>query len=137
MDSESKLIKSYEVTDASVHDSQALMGLLDEKDKVLYADGAYSGDPIADQLPETIENQIHEKGYRNRPLNEEQKAENKRKSKIRARIEHVFGYMTGTMHGITVRSIGIVRARFNIGLTNLIYNLCRYEILSRKLPVTG
>lgn len=137
VDSESKLITSYEVTDASVHDSQALMGLLDEKDKVLYADGAYSGDPIADQLPETIENQIHEKGYRNRSLSEEQKAENKRKSKIRARIEHVFGYMTGSMHGITVRSIGIVRARFNIGLTNLIYNLCRYEILSRKLPVTG
>jgi len=137
VDADSKLITGYEVTDASVHDSQVLMGLLDEKDKVLYADGAYSGDPIADQLPETIENQIHEKGYRNRPLSQEQKAENKRKSKIRARIEHVFGYMTGTMHGITVRSIGITRARFNIGLTNLIYNLCRYEILSRKLPVTG
>jgi IS5 family transposase len=36
-----------------------------------------------------------------------------------------------------VRSIGIARAKFNIGLTNLIYNLCRYEILSRELPVTG
>ena len=137
VDAESKLITSYSVTDASVHDSQALIGLIDEKDKVLYADSAYSGNPIAEELPEGIENQIHAKGYRNRPLSEKQKAENKRKSKTRSRIEHVFGYMTGTMQGITVRSIGIARAMFNIGLTNLVYNLCRYEILSRELPVTG
>jgi IS5 family transposase len=136
-DAESKLITHYAVTDAAVHDSQALIELLDEKDKVLYADSAYSGEPIAKQLPEGIENQIHEKGYRNKSLSEAQKAENKRKSRIRVRIEHVFGYMTGTMRGVTVRSIGIARAKFNIGLTNLLYNLCRYEILSRKQLVTG
>ena len=137
MDADSKLITGYCVTDASVHDSQALSGLMDEKDKVLYADSAYSGKPIAEQLPEGVETQIHEKGYRGEPLSEAQKAENKRKSRTRSRIEHVFGYMTGTMRGITVRSIGITRAAFNIGLTNLVYNLCRYEILCRKLPVTG
>lgn len=137
VDAESKLITGYSVTDASVHDSQVFIGLIDENDKVLYADSAYSGDPIAEQLPQGIENQIHEKGYRNRPLSEEQKAENKRKSRTRSRIEHVFGYMSGTMRGITVRSIGISRAKFNIGLTNLIYNLCRYVILNRELPVTG
>ena len=81
--------------------------------------------------------QTHEKGYRGRPLNEAQKAENKRKSQTRSRIEDVFGYMTGTMRGITVRSIGITLAAFNIGLTNLVCNLCRYEILCRKQPVTG
>ena len=137
VDAESKLITGYSVTDASVHDSQVFIGLIDENDKVLYADSAYSGNPIAEQLPQWIENQIHEKGYRNRPLSEEQKAENKRKSRTRSRIEHVFGYMSGTMRGITVRSIGISRAKFNIGLTNLVYNLCRYAILNRELPVTG
>ena len=137
VDAESKLITGYSVTDASVHDSQVFIGLIDENDKVLYADSAYSGNPIAEQLPQGIENQIHEKGYRNRPLSEEQKAENKRKSRTRSRIEHVFGYMSGTMRGITVRSIGISRAKFNIGLTNLVYNLCRYVILNRELPVTG
>ena len=137
VDAESKLITGYSVTDASVHDSQVFIGLIDENDKVLYADSAYSGNPIAEQLPQGIENQIHEKGYRNKPLSEEQKAENKRKSRTRSRIEHVFGYMSGTMRGITVRSIGISRAKFNIGLTNLVYNLCRYAILNRELPVTG
>lgn len=137
VDAKSKLITGYSVTDASVHDSQVFIGLIDENDKVLYADSAYSGNPIAEQLPQGIENQIHEKGYRNKPLSEEQKAENKRKSRTRSRIEHVFGYMSGTMRGITVRSIGISRAKFNIGLTNLVYNLCRYAILNRELPVTG
>ena len=42
-----------------------------------------------------------------------------------------------SMHGLTVRSIGIKRAAFNIGLTNLAYNLCRYSFLSRKEAVTG
>jgi len=137
VDADSKLITAYSVTDASIHDSQELIELIDEKDQVLYADSAYSGNPIADKLPKEIKNQIHEKGYRNRPLSEEQKAENKRKSRIRARIEHVFGYITGSLHGITVRSIGIARAKFNIGLTNLIYNLCRYEILTRVMPSAG
>ncbi len=137
VDADSKLITAYSVTDASIHDSQELIELIDEKDQVLYADSAYSGNPIADKLPKEIKNQIHEKGYRNRPLSEEQKAENKRKSRIRARIEHVFGYMTGSLHGIIVRSIGIARAKFNIGLTNLIYNLCRYEILNRVMPSAG
>lgn len=132
VDAQSKLITKYEVTDAAVHDSQVFIGMLDENDKVLYADSAYSGQSITEKLPLGTENRIHEKGYRNRPLSEEQKMENKKKSKTRARIEHVFGHMTGAMHGISVRSIGIARAKFNIGLTNLIYNLCRFEMLSRK-----
>jgi len=67
-----------------------LIELIDAKNQVLYADSAYSGSPVAARLPKRIENQIHEKGYRNRPLSEEQKAENKRKPRTRARIEHVF-----------------------------------------------
>lgn len=45
--------------------------------------------------------------------------------------------MTMSMHGLTVRSIGIERAVFNIGLTNPVYNLCRYSFFSRKEAVTG
>ena len=37
--------------------------------------------------------------------------------------------MTGAMHGITIRSIGMSRAKFNIGMMNLVYNLCRYSFL--------
>ena len=136
-DADSKIITDYVVTSANVHDSRVLPELVDETDKVLYADSAYSGKELQEILPETVECRIHEKGCRNHPLTEGQKAKNREKSKIRARIEHIFGYMTMSLHGLTVRSIGILRAKFNVGLTNLTYDPCRYEILSRALGHVG
>ena len=130
-DAESKLITGYVVTSANVHDSKALLELVEGKDKSLYADSAYSGAELQAKLPKTVEARIHEKGYRNHPLTEAQKESNRKKSKVRARIEHIFGFMTMSLHHLTVRSIGIARAAFNVGLTNLLYNLCRYEFLIR------
>ena len=130
-DATSKLITNYSVTGASVNDNQEFIGLLTKEDKVIYADKGYAGKKYAEQLPEGAVNMIHEKAEKNRPLTEDQKASNKTKSKIRCRIEHIFGYMTGAMHGITIRSIGLARAKFNIGMMNLVYNLCRYTFLMR------
>ena len=134
VDAESKLITDYAVTEASVHDSQKCTEFLDDKDQVLYADSAYSGAPIAQALPENVENKICEKGYRDHPLTEEQKANNHEKSKIRIRIEHVFGFMTNSMHGISIRSIGMSRAKMHIGLMNLTYNMFRYAFLVGQNP---
>lgn len=136
-DASSKLITDYAVTTASTHDSQPMPAMIDQTDKVIYADSAYWGQPVAEALPPHVENQIHERGTKKNPLNEEQKANNKRKSKIRCRVEHIFGFMTQSMHGLTVRSIGLERAKFNIGLLNLIYNLCRYEFLHRSVSTTA
>ena len=49
----------------------------------------------------------------------------------KTRVEHVFGFMEQSMNGITVRSVGIVRATGIIGLINLTYNLFRYEQVVR------
>ena len=65
------------------------------------------------------------------PLTEEQKASNKKKSKVRARVEHVFGFMEQSMNGLCLRSVGMVRAKAMIGLINLTYNLFRYEQVVR------
>ncbi len=75
---------------------------------------------IANKLPEGCENQICEKGKRNHPLTEKQRESNREKSKVRCRIEHIFGFMTNSMHGITIRSIGITRAWFQIGITKIL-----------------
>ena len=120
-----------------MHDSQMIPHLIDETDNVVYADSAYWGKPVADSLPVNVENRICERGTKQQPLTPEQVANNRLKSKIRCRIEHVFGFMTNSMHGLTLRSIGLKRADFNIGLTNLIYNLFRYEFLCRSAPVIG
>ena len=136
-DAESKLITGYTVTSADVHDSQVLAGLVDDADYVLYADSAYFGETIFPTLPEGLELNVHEKGSRNHPLTEEQKACNQEKSRIRVRIEHIFGFMTNSMNGTNVRSIGKLRARFNAGITNLVYNICRYQFLCRQCFVAG
>jgi IS5 family transposase len=140
VDCDSKMIVDYSVTHAAVHDSQEVVGLIDEKDKVLYADSAYVGQELQEALLSenpSLELKITEKGYRNRPLTDEQKTNNREKSKVRARVEHVFGHMTNSFGEIFVRSIGIARARCQIGLKNLAYNLQRYECLLRhkKIPL--
>lgn len=130
VDADSKLITDYEATDAAVNDIVGL-SMIDENDQVIYADSAYYMLPQNAPIPPSVNNQIHEKAQRKHPLTLEQKANNQRKSKIRCRIEHVFGFMTGVFHGLTLRSIGLARAQLNIGLTNLLYNIFRYQFLQR------
>jgi hypothetical protein len=50
---------------------------------------------------------------------------NREISKVRSRVEHVFGFMTNTMKAMTIKTIGYVRATTKIGLANLTYNLMR------------
>ena len=57
-----------------------------------------------------------------------QKRGNTAKSRIRARVEHVFGRMNH-YGGLFIRSIGITRAEMQIGLLNFTYNLTRYAYL--------
>lgn len=134
VDRGSKLITKYQVTPANVHDSQVLIGLLTKKDRHhdLFADSAYSGQKIDKELyRRNIRNRVHEKAYKSRPLTEKQKADNRKKSSIRARVEHVFGFITNSMKGFYIRSIGLVRARFMIGLVNLTYNMMRFVQIQR------
>ncbi|MEI6082692.1 MAG: IS5 family transposase [Verrucomicrobiota bacterium] len=131
-DAQCKLIESYAVTDASVHDSQMLEPLLDGTEGAVYADSAYRSAEAETMLTKKeVHSQIHERAYRNRPLTDAQKETNRQKSKVRARIEHVFGYMSQTMKGFYLRYIGKRRNGAAIGFINLIYNLARYEQIVR------
>lgn len=127
-DAKTKLIEKFEVTDASVHDSQPVEGLLEEKDagQQLYADSAYTGEE-QEKIYEKkkVVNMVNEKGCRNKPLTEGQKENNREKSKTRARVEHIFGFVENSMNGSFVRTIGIARAKAKIGMMNLTYNICR------------
>ncbi|MBP9649151.1 MAG: IS5 family transposase [Paludibacteraceae bacterium] len=134
VDSKSKFIKKFAVTDASVHDSQPLDDLLDKSDKgqPLFADSAYTGEKQKKVIRKyRLKNKVHEKGYRGKPLTDKQKIKNNIKSKTRVRVEHVFGFMEQSMNGLAVKSVGIVRATGIIGLINLTYNLFRFEQVQR------
>ena len=137
VDLKTKIITDFVVTSANVHDSQAIESLIcggrDKKGEHLFLDSAYVGydDVITKQelVPEIIE-----KNYRNTQLTDEQKENNRNKAKKRCRIEHVFGFMEQSMKGLFFRGVGILRATFYIGFTNLIYNMCRLVQIKKYHP---
>ena len=59
VDADNKLIVKAETTSANVHNSQVTSQLVDESNKVIYADSAYEGASVAEQLPPTVESWIH------------------------------------------------------------------------------
>src|SRR5438067_274469 len=68
-------------------------------------------------------------------VSERQKSANTTRSRVRARVEHVFGHQQNSMGGKIVRTIGIARARFKIGMMNLGYNIRRLVQLERLAAV--
>jgi IS5 family transposase len=132
IDAASKLIEEFSVSPANEHDSQQFENLVEPGDEKVWADSAYSGKACQEVLNEkAVQGEICEKGNRAGPLKEEQKASNRIKSKVRARVEHTFGFMTMSMGGLFQRCIGMARNRWGIAMTNLVYNLCRYEQIVR------
>ncbi len=138
----SKLITDFQTTPVSEHDGNVLEELLSEQDthKPLYGDSAYRSREHEQLLKDKkIKSQIHQKGYRNQPLTEKQKQSNRKKSKIRAQVEHVFGWMHRRGGELKVRTIGLERATAKITLLNLCYNMHRsIQIMTcrgRSVPV--
>ena len=132
VDKESKIITDFTVTPASVHDVDEFEGLIDITDKEAWLDSAYASAEHVARIKEKYPNiilHITERAYKNKPLTEEQKESNRDKSRVRARVEHVFGYMARFMGGITIRTIGKERAEREICGLNLAYNLKRIAFL--------
>lgn len=133
VDGKSKFLKKIAVTAASPHDLKMFPDLMDESDRgqAAFGDSAFVGQEETLQKY-GLKDEICEKGYRGKPLTDEQREENRKKSSIRSRVEHVFGFMEGAMHGLTVRTIGIARAATSIFLKCLTYNMFRYEQFVRN-----
>ena len=130
-----KLIRCYAVTDAAVHDSQKIVDILDPANTAsdVWADSAYRSAEIEARLAERgLKSRIHRKAARNHRLTARQERANKTRSKVRARVEHVFADQANGMGGKLVRTIGIVRARMKIGMQNFAYNLRRFVWLERS-----
>lgn len=133
VDVKHKLIRGYEVTDASVHDSQVFEQLLDANNtsRDVYADSAYRSEESIQRLKELrFREHVQRKGCKNRKLTKREQQGNRSRAKIRSRIEHVFGVQTMVAGNLILRGIGIIRARIKIGLRNLAYNINRYSLLA-------
>lgn len=110
VDSRNKVIHSVEMTGANVHDSQALPQLLHGKETRVYGDRAYVGqkEVIKEKAPQARD-YTQKRASRGHPLSEKERAGNRWKSRIRARVEHVFGVMKHVFGWRKLRFRGIFK----------------------------
>jgi len=140
VDRRHKLIRDYEASDASVHDSRKLDDLIDAQNTAsdVWGDSAYRSADAENRLEEKgYRSHIHHKAKRNKPLTARQIKANKTRSKVRVRVEHVFGFQERSMGGKFIRTIGMVRARTKIGMMNLVYNMNRLIQLESGAAAPG
>lgn len=134
-DAKYKLIRSFEVSSANVHDSQVLPKLLRPPNgsRSVWADRAYYGAATEQLLRERgLRSRILRRATRAGPLSVRDRRANRRNARVRARVEHVFGAMCNEMGGMALRCIGEVRATVRGGLRNLTYNMYRVVSLQRQ-----
>lgn len=131
-DKRTKIITACEVTAANVHDSQVVSALFDKGDggHSAYMDSAYDSKEIRDDLNALgVLPRIQKKGSKNKPLTSKERDRNHKLSKTRCRVEHVFGFMRKRFKQVCVRTIGFVRAKRDIVMKNLVYNIHRHAFL--------
>jgi len=101
VDAEHKLIRTFATTPANRHDSHILDDLIDpdNADPGVWTDSGYRSEETEAVLKEAgYENHLCEKGQAGQPLSAEQEASNRKCSKVRSRVEHVF-VLTVEQHG--------------------------------------
>ena len=135
VDRATKLITHWEVSPAHVHDSQVFEVLLDAhppKGHEVYAVRAYrSKERLSGLCKEGFKPRITYKARRGRPLRSRQIALTHSYSKVRYRVEHVFGAMRTDRKVRSMTCLGLDRSRVWIGLGNLCYNIKRLSYLER------
>lgn len=110
VDSITKIIHSVVATPANVHDSQVLEDLLHGKETRVWGDSAYSGQAEAIQsIAPRAKDFTQAKGSRHKPLSNTDKSRNRTKSKVRAKVEHVFGAMKRIFGFTKVRYRGLAK----------------------------
>jgi len=128
------LIRKWTVSDAAAHDGARLPDLLDKNNTAgsVWADTAYRSKKNEVHMERHgFVSQVHRKKPKGRPMPERTSKANGRKSKVRARVEHVFAVQKGPM-ALFIRTVGIARARTKIGMANLVYNMKRLVWLEAR-----
>ena len=127
-------IRAFAVTDAAKHDGKVLRAIVtrDNTASDVWADTAYRSKANEAFLEKHGRvSRIHFKKPKGKPMAANIRRGNAAKSKIRARVEHVFGEQKSRM-GLFIRTIGITRAEAKITLVNLAYNMKRLIFHERR-----
>ena len=111
VDSRTGLAHSAVVTAANVHDKHPLPDLLHGNEQRLYGDSAYASQKalMASKAPRAKDFTNERVRNRSGEVDEAKRAKNRNKSKVRARVEHVFGVVKRLWGFSKVRYRGLAK----------------------------
>jgi IS5 family transposase len=134
-DSKSGLIHSASVTAANVHDSHEVPNLLHGEETRFYGDSAYRGKVQRERLKALApkaKDFTNKRAYKNAPLSEADKETNRRKSGVRAKVEHPFLTLKRLWGFAKVRYRGLEKNANRVFAMLAMLNLCKWG-----RPLTG
>lgn len=134
-DSKTGLVHSASITAANVHDSHEVPNLLHGDETRFYGDSAYRGKAQRERLKEIAPNAkdfTNKRAYRNAPLSDADKEANRRKSSIRAKVEHPFLILKRLWGFAKVRYRGLAK-----NANRAFAMLAAINILRHGRPLTG
>jgi IS5 family transposase len=130
-------IRKGKVTDGARFDGRMLRDVVTNGNTAsdVWADTAYRSQANEKWLKaQGRVSRIHRKKPRGKPMPDHVRRGNATKSKVRARVEHVFAQQKAQM-GLFIRTIGIKRAEAKITLANLAYNMNRLIFHERRMAM--
>lgn len=124
VDSQNKLIHSIVATAANVHDSTVLGDLLHGNETRVWGDSAYAGQhaTISEVAPNAVD-MTNKRGCRNRSLTERDRQKNRTKSKVRAKVEHIFFVMKRQFGFTKVRYKGLAKNAHHVFVQCALINI--------------
>ena len=112
VDVQHKLIRKYQVISAGVHDSQVFEELSSANtSRDLWADSACrSAERLLWLDRQGYRKHVQRKGTRHHPLSSWEQRGKRTRSRIRSRVEHIFGVQAQRAGSLLLPCIGLVRA---------------------------
>lgn len=108
VDTEHGLVHTVICTAAKVHDSKVIDKLVHGEEKAVYGDKAYASKERQQQFEEKgVAWRVQNKATAGQELSEHQERQNKRRSRIRSKVEHPFGMVKNTWGHRKVRYRGL------------------------------
>ena len=124
VDSKTKMIHSAVATAANVADSTVLPELLHGEERRVWGDQAYRGQTEAMQEVALRAQDMTHKQYRYKDrVDEIERAKNRTKSRVRSKVEHVFGVMKLKFGFVKVRYRGLKKNANRLFATCALVNL--------------
>ena len=132
VDSKTKLAHTVVVTAANVHDSRILPDLLHGDETRVWGDSAYAGQKTA--MKEAAPNArdfTQKKASRHRQLSDAEQKQNRTKSRVRAKVEHVFGVIKRVFGYTKTRYRGLAKNANAMFVTSALANIfmARHRLL--------